>query len=263
MFAIFTENRKFLPPIELQKAGKSIGKAARLAQRAANDRPHHVDATCVRRWPQSRWLSKIFDTKSRELQPQNCAISAPKVRATRKKRAQSQRTWIWCCMANVCNFCACLAGSGRVSRAKIAPNFIDNFAVWVWFNITNQNAPEVFLGGKKRTSHAKLPCEFAPFSMFFDRFTLWIRALFNVGPMFGRRFPLWFRAYNRPRTLKRARINLEKARINIEKGADEGWRHLWKLRALKSSYRLEILNQTHHGGVLYVLHSKEGLHGIS
>ena len=58
--------------------------------------------------------------------------------------------------------------------------------------------------------------------MFFDRFTLWIRALFNVGPMFGRRFPLWLRAENRPRTLKRARINLEKARINIEKGADEG-----------------------------------------
>ena len=54
IFAIFTENRKFSPPIEVQKAAQSSGKAALPAKRAAIDHPHYFDATCVRRWPQSR-----------------------------------------------------------------------------------------------------------------------------------------------------------------------------------------------------------------
>ena len=71
-----------------QKASQSSGKSARLAQHAANDRLHLFDATCARRWPQSRRFFNFDHAELREFQTQSCAISSRKCaqRATKARR---------------------------------------------------------------------------------------------------------------------------------------------------------------------------------
>ena len=88
MFAIFTENRKFLPQNVPQKASQSSGKSAHLTQHAANDRLHLFDATCAHRWPQSRRFFNFDHAELREFQTQSCAISSRKCaqRATKARR---------------------------------------------------------------------------------------------------------------------------------------------------------------------------------
>ena len=72
---------------------------------------------------------KILHAKLRAIQLQNCAISVPKVRAGRKRSAQTHSKGVCRRAMHSCAFRIAFAGAGRVSRAKIAPKFGDTFAI--------------------------------------------------------------------------------------------------------------------------------------
>ena len=72
---------------------------------------------------------KNLHAKSREFQPKNCAVSAPNARVTCERRAQNQQRCSSRSAAYASSFCAVLEGAGRVSRAKVAPKFIETFAI--------------------------------------------------------------------------------------------------------------------------------------
>ena len=74
-------------------------------------------------------IFEILNAKSREFRSQNDAISAPKVRAKRKNRAQTQSKGIRCRVMHSCAFIEAFASAGRVSRGKTAPKIIESFAI--------------------------------------------------------------------------------------------------------------------------------------
>ena len=74
-------------------------------------------------------IFKILHAKSREFRTQNCAISAPTVRAGRKKCAQTLSKGFKGRAAHSCASGQGFAAAGRVLRAKIAPKLIETLAI--------------------------------------------------------------------------------------------------------------------------------------
>ena len=99
-------------------------------QRASNDRKDRSCVFCVRQWPRFALTFKISHEKLRALRPKNCAISGPKVRATRTKRAQTYSEGFRHCSTHPTSACEGFAAAAHACRAKTAPKFIEFFALF-------------------------------------------------------------------------------------------------------------------------------------
>ena len=99
-------------------------------KRASNDRKDLSFVFCVRQWPRFALIFKFSHEKLRALRAKNCAISVPKVRATRTKRAQTHSEGFHHRSTHPTSACEGFAAAAHACRAKTAPKFIEIFALF-------------------------------------------------------------------------------------------------------------------------------------